>query len=254
MKQTWKKITGLFLALACMLTLVCVPASASVEVTEDMKQSLISTIQTTIEQMAQADRDSMEGQLTSSTFTSDMVEKFYDAVEEAGAFEGVNGGEVTVNEEEETATVSLDVSFEKYDAAVTASVHYTSQSSDIDDIWYAFNIDMDYPMSVLMGQAAGNTVLGLGIVFVMLIFLCFVISLFKHINRAASPKEPQKQEAPKAPVVPAAEETAEDTAAEDEIAAVIAAAVAAYEAENKTGDGYVVRSIRKVSSKSWKRA
>lgn len=254
MKQTWKKITGLFLALACTLTLMGVPVFASVEVTDDMKQSLIGTIQTTLEEMAESDQESMEGQLTVSTFTSDMLEKFYEAVEEAGQFQGVKGGEVTVDEEEETATVSLDVSFEKYDATVTANVHYASQSSDIDDIWYAFNIDMDYPMSVLMGQAAGNTVLGLGIVFIMLIFLSFVISLFKFINRAASSGEAQKTEAAQKPVVPAVESTVQESAAEDEIAAVIAAAVAAYEAENGTGDGYVVRSIRKVSSKSWKRA
>ena len=92
----------------------------------------------------------------------------------------------------------------------------------------------------------------------MLVFLSFIISLFKYVNKIGASKENVLTEVPKAaPAVPAAPVPAMETSgnmSEDEITAVIAAAIAAYEEENGSGDGYVVRSIKKVSNKSWKRA
>lgn len=260
MKQTWKKLTGLFLSLAFMLTLFAVPVRAANQVTDEVKQSMVSQIQSIVEQMAQAGRDDMKGYLNQSVFTNDMVDKFYDAMDEAGTFEKVNDSSVDVDEEKKTATVKLEVSFEKYDAVITAKCNYASTSSDIDEIWSAFNVDLDYPMSVLMEQAGLNTLMGLCIVFIMLIFLSFVISLFKHVNKIGGTKE--KKAAPAAPApapkaaasaAPAAVETSGGMA-EDEIAVVIAAAIAAYEGEHGGGDDFVVRSIKKVNRKSWKRA
>lgn len=100
-------------------------------------------------------------------------------------------------------------------------------------------------------QNAGlNTLMGMGIVFIVLILISFIISLFKYIGRAEEKiSAGKKQETPE----PETPEVPEENLADDrELAAVIAAAVAAY--EGKTPDGLVVRSIRQVPGQNrWKR-
>jgi sodium pump decarboxylase gamma subunit len=103
-------------------------------------------------------------------------------------------------------------------------------------------------MGELMGKAALNTLIGMGTVFVVLILISCIISLFKFIPKIQESFTKKK-----------AKETAgvdnavahivvqEETGADDlELAAVIAAAIAAYEGSAST-DGFVVRSIRKVN-------
>lgn len=90
-----------------------------------------------------------------------------------------------------------------------------------------------------------NTLMGLGTVFIMLVFLSFVIYLFRFIPNPDNKKKKEAAAPAPAPVpVPAVvEEEVDDT----ELIAVIAAAIAA--SEGTTTDGFVVRSIRKVNRK-----
>lgn len=98
-----------------------------------------------------------------------------------------------------------------------------------------------------------NTLLGMGTVFVVLIFISIIISLFGVIHNILEKKEKKKQEAaktvqtqPAAPAVPAAQPTAAD---DSELVAVIAAAIAASMTETTgqvvSADGLVIRSIKK---------
>ena len=113
-------------------------------------------------------------------------------------------------------------------------------------------------MGELLANAGLNTLMGMGVVFVVLILISFVISGFSLINKAEASLKKKKDKnqpvspAPKAavPAAPAAVE--EDVTDDTELAAVIAAAIAAY--EGTAAEGIVVRSIRKVNSqKTWKR-
>ena len=91
--------------------------------------------------------------------------------------------------------------------------------------------------------------MGVGIVFIVLVFLSFLISLFRFIPGLV---EGKKKEAPAAPApapVPVAAPAAEDVTDDTELIAVIAAAIAA--SEGTSTDGFVVRSIRKVNRKRW---
>lgn len=123
-------------------------------------------------------------------------------------------------------------------------------------------------MMELMREAALNTVLGMGMTFLVLILLSGIITLFgRGINAFQNRKVPERTapaaaepvpetkavvpEAPKAPaagdsdlmaVLAAAVAAYESDTMSPEIAAVIAAAVAAYEGP---GNGFVVRKIRK---------
>lgn len=110
-----------------------------------------------------------------------------------------------------------------------------------------------------MAEAAVNTVIGITVVFLALLFISFVISLFKYINKfeqkladkKAGKAAPAPQQAPApAPVVEAEPET-DDL----ELIAVITAAIHAYEeaqGNSVTGD-LVVRSIKKRNSR-WQNA
>ena len=104
-------------------------------------------------------------------------------------------------------------------------------------------------MSEILEKAGLNTLLGMGTVFVMLIFMSFIISLIKYVPALLNgTSKKKKEEAPKAapaPAVAAAVEEMDDT----ELVAVIAAAIAA--AEGTTTDGFVVRSIKRRKSNKW---
>ena len=99
-----------------------------------------------------------------------------------------------------------------------------------------------------MTTALVNTLMGMGVVFVVLIFIAFVISLFNYLPKPGSKKapvpttpEPVKEVAP---VVEEVQESTDDT----ELVAVITAAIMSYKAsigEEVPADGLVVRSIRK---------
>ena len=89
-----------------------------------------------------------------------------------------------------------------------------------------------------------NTIMGIAIVFIVLIFLSFLIYLFRFIpNQEANKKAQAAAPAPAPVAAPVEVAEADDT----ELIAVIAAAIAA--AEGTTTDGFVVRSIRKINRK-----
>jgi len=110
-----------------------------------------------------------------------------------------------------------------------------------------------YSNKELVGQAGMNTLIGMGTVFIVLIFISFIISLFKYLPAlfAKKPKvEPEKKvEAPKAPAKPVLANT-ENLADDSQLVAVITAAIYAYESQCGNGaiskDKLVVRSIKRV--------
>ena len=80
-----------------------------------------------------------------------------------------------------------------------------------------------------MEKAGLNTLLGMGTVFAVLIFISFLISLFKYIPAIQNAFGKKKDDL--------------------ELIAVISAAIAA--AEETTTDGFVVRSIKRRPSNKW---
>ena len=116
----------------------------------------------------------------------------------------------------------------------------------------------EYTFSENMGQGFMNMLVGMGTVFIVLIFISLLISCFKYINQFEAKmknKGSQKESAP-APVITAApveEPAAEENLADDlELVAVITAAIAA--STGASPSGLVVRSIRRAQSGKWKKA
>ena len=110
-------------------------------------------------------------------------------------------------------------------------------------------------LGATMGKAGLNTAMGISIVFITLAFISCVIALEGKIfttieKKKSAPKtvEP-KEEDTAAPAVAETVETVDTASQDEEIVAVITAAIAAFEAETGyavPADQLVVRSIRRL--------
>lgn len=115
-----------------------------------------------------------------------------------------------------------------------------------------------------LADAGINTLIGIVVVFCALIFISFVISLFKYIS-VFEKKFADKKAAKNLPaeaiaqiVTQIAEQEEQNLADDGELVAVISAAIRAYEeaqgdAAVVAGD-LVVRSIKKIDKKRWQNA
>ena len=164
--------------------------------------------------------------------------------EELGNFVEIESVESGISEDGYTMKLN-----DKTDVTVVYEANQKDQS-------ISFSWEINYPMSQLIERAALNTVMGLGIVFLTLLFLSWLIGKL-HIIPDMIEKKAKKNEpvAPAAPVTfaaPEAEEEEEDLTDDLELVAVITAAIAA--SENTSGDGFVVRSIKKANKRNWQRA
>lgn len=107
-------------------------------------------------------------------------------------------------------------------------------------------------LALILEKALLNTLLGMGTVFVVLIFICLLISCFKYIpklqDKFSKKTAPEPAKAAPAPVTAVLEEE-EEPEDDLELAAVITAAVAA--SMGSSTDGFVVRSIKRASNRKW---
>ena len=104
-----------------------------------------------------------------------------------------------------------------------------------------------------------TTGMGMGITFGILILLCFIIMLMTKVLGIADNKKKKVQEAPAAaapaPVVPAVPEPEENLMDDEELVAVIMAAITAAQGPGKQNNLYI-RKIRRTSddTPAWSRA
>ena len=106
-----------------------------------------------------------------------------------------------------------------------------------------------------MSEAGLNTLMGMGIVFLVLIFISFIIWLMGFIPKMMSgEKKTAPAPAPATSQAPAAVSEPEELSDDLELVAVITAAIMASMGEEAPEDGLVVRSIRKRTAGSWKNA
>ncbi len=171
--------------------------------------------------------------------------------EELGVFTGVN--EQTIEENGNEVTVVTDAAYDSVPdkTKVTVTMTYDMKKGTVGvPEW-----EIGYPKSKLVAEAGLNTLLGLGTVFIVLVFLSFVIANIHWIpdlvDKAKKKNAPPVQEtkAVPAPAAPAPVVEEEDLTDDTELVAVIAAAIAA--SEQVPVDGFVVRSIRKAKRNKW---
>ncbi|MEY8515566.1 OadG family transporter subunit [Lachnospiraceae bacterium 29-84] len=165
----------------------------------------------------------------------------WDALQESvGAFQEL--GKFTITKSGKTLTCEQEIIFENRPVLLTYVYNYHDMA--LNDI----TIDEVQSLGEKMTNAALNTLMGMGIVFVVLILISLIISGFKvfpYLEQKAKAKQAAKApEAPKAPEVAPAPAAPVAAAQDDlELAAVIAAAIAA--STGTSTDGFVVRSIKR---------
>ena len=193
--------------------------------------------------MFSSDTFNFEGKAIRSALTS-----FQSGIEKMGGIKEFGAPESKIDGD--TIVVKIPVTGEK----ATGSVELIFTN----DIFYSLKsctLNIDESVSDLMIKAALNTVLGMGTVFAVLILISWIISMLSFVNKFQ--EEPKKKEAPAQTAAPASapasvEEADEELADDEELVAVIAAAIAAY--EGTSADGFRVRSIRRANTGKWKRA
>lgn len=244
MKHIFKKISAVLAAAACAASLTVAGTAvawAEEEIDANVKEALIATAEGLTETIIPLSEEEIDAYIESGDeFTVSAMEAWEGSLEEVGEKSADQGkaGETEIVLADDQYTVTVPVLFEKADANFVYL--FDEQGTPL-----SMTVDVQYPMGVTLQRAGLNTVMGLGTVFIMLIFLSFIIYLFKFVPMIFGGKKEEKKEAPApAPVVvaPVQEET-DDT----ELIAVISAAIAA--SEGTSTDGFVVRSIRKVNRK-----
>ena len=113
------------------------------------------------------------------------------------------------------------------------------------------NTNVDLTLGESMSKAGTNTLIGMGTVFVMLVIISFIIramGIIPKIMSAGSRKEESVDNAISG-IIEREEAGASETVDDGELIAVIAAAIAAAEGSNPasaSGEGFTVRSIRRI--------
>ena len=249
MKKSLRKILVLAASLILALSMAVPVFAASLD--EATEESLKSSVQQFLEQVYTLDDASLQQMRASGGF----YEVFYDSWEEekdtVGDVQNVEVTDVKQDEDDGTITVTADVQFSKKNAEVILYFDSSMQPTN-------YEMNVSYTLGEKLEQAAQNMAVGLIVVFAILIFLTFVIYLFRFIpngDKKAKKASSDSEEPVIAPARPAASQAAvaAGTESEDEIIAVMAAAIAAANEEAPVEGGYVVRSIRKVGSRGWKR-
>ena len=238
-----KKITSVFMTFLVMAALVIGSTSvvfAADKVDDTVKSTLVTTAEGLTDAIVQLKDEEIENYMSSGDdFTTSAMQSWQTSKDELGAKKDSNG-ETTVTFKDDQYTVTVPLKFEK------AEANFVSQGTPT-----SMSVDVQYGMGKTLQRAGLNTLMGIGTVFVMLILLSLLISLFRFIanpeaKKAAEAKAAKAaKEAEAAAIAQTAPAQAEENLADDgELVAVIATAIAA--AEGTTTDGFVVRSIRKV--------
>lgn len=178
------------------------------------------------------------------------VTSWMSVMKDTGAFVGVISSDTVLSEDDEYVSTVM-AQFKNRNAEF--KMFMTEGDQGLMPTSIAFT--PEYTFGEKMEKAAMNTLLGMGTVFMVLIFISLIIAGMKFVNIfEAKMKAKQETAAPAAPApaVEAAEAEEEELVDDLELVAVITAAIAA--ASNSSTDGLVVRSIKRAPGAKWKRA
>ncbi len=191
----------------------------------------------------------------------DMCSGTVTAMEEAGE-PGSSVKAISYEMENDTVTVVCTVAYAERDVdyELTYSVNEKSEYNPYVTTYELTQavVSTQYTMGELLQMAGMNTLMGIGIVFVVLIFISLIISLFRFLPGSGARQQKAKEAAKQAVSLPTQTEEKEPEGTDNasnlmdnkELVAVITAAVYAANADNSviiSSDKLVVRSIKRAS-------
>lgn len=170
-----------------------------------------------------------------------IINSWQAAEKECGAY--VGHGEYVVEATNGGYEVSTEAEYEDRKATI---LFVFDENMNVESM----DVSAKFSMGEILTKAGLNTLLGMGTVFAVLIFLAFLISLMKYIPVVMDMFTKKEKDAVKAESVNNEAVMAEAEVSDDlELIAVITAAIAAQ--EGTSTDGFVVRSIRRRTSNNW---
>lgn len=156
-----------------------------------------SAAETLISQIAGFSENEIENYLAQDdAFTTATMESWKSVKDELGAYSSIVSQDV--EKDGDVVTISTVAQFEKAKADVVLMLDLGQQ------MYTSMTYSVQYSLAANMQRAGMNTLMGIGIVFLMLLFLSFVIGLFKYIEKFQNVgKKKAAEEAPKAEEAPA---------------------------------------------------
>ncbi len=259
MKQIKKHFVWILCTVFCLMSLTaCGKAAESGSALDpQMTTYMIQTAGSVLEEvtsMAESDIDMIIEQGASEPGVLAGLESYKSLKSDLGALVSVSP-EGTVTEVDDGYEIAVTAQFEQRECEFVLGID--------DQVAQMISMTFNpvYSLGENMTKAALNTLMGMGTVFLVLIFISLLISCFKYINviekkmkeKSAPAAAPAPAPAPAPVPVPAAEYE-EDVTDDLELVAVITAAIAAASESAAPADGLVVRSIRRVPNSKWKNA
>lgn len=166
---------------------------------------------------------------------------------ETGAYSSYDSVEVNELDEPNQVEITAVMHFEKKDIKIILNVTcFETIGSQVVSTDFSLADEGEQTFGEKMLEAASNTLIGMGVVFIVLIFIYLIISCFAFIPKITEKIENRKNKKQEVQVAESADTPVETVVAEEdntELIAVIAAAIAA--SEQTSTDSFVVRSIRR---------
>lgn len=236
-----KKSLAVISILACILGLCACGSNSQTAVepflTVDEAVSVGTQTAEAIVMIVEQDaREQYEGQ----TVILAGIDSWKDSLDEIGTYTGVISASAEVEKDE--AVIEVNMGGTSHDAVMEIII--------TEEGYTGISTTVTYSFGEIMAKAGLNTLIGMGVVFVVLILISIIISLFAFIPRIQSSLSKKNREAARAEKSDAVDNTIaqiiekEQQADDSELVAVIAAAIAASEGASGTDD-FVVRSIRR---------
>lgn len=213
-------------------------------------QNYVSLVQQ-LSTMTESEREYVEENYSSQPQTVAIIQAYNKSVdtEKYGAFVSSKDDVKVVENKDEDGTDAVDVTvtlaFEKKDYILTLHVDcFDIIGASVNTVTIKAKGEGEESLVEKMADAAGNTLMGMGTVFLVLIFISLLISCFKFVPQIMDKLSKKSSVGEKPEVVEEISETVTANEEDDsELIAVIAAAIAA--SEQTSTDSFVVRSIRR---------
>lgn len=164
---------------------------------------------------------------------------------EIGKYDSIT--DTAVEEKDGTIYVKETVKFEKGSVILTVCFDKTIADTNAYNAVTQVTVEKaETGGNASLTDAAANTLMGMGTVFIILIFISFLISLLKFVPKLLQKKEVEKKEeigvSTTSNVIGKEQE---ELSNDKELVAVITAAIMASMEEEAPEDGLIVRSIRR---------
>ena len=183
MRKNWKKLVSLVLTAACTMVVTVAPVFADAASTPAYSPVEASTVDSLLSSSAQwvgqslmtySDDDLANMEASDQQFYARAAEAWEEAKADLGEVKSLEDGTLEVDGDFVTCTIPGE--FEKNPGIVRVFWNISTGTPVPTDL----TITVEESKGVLIGQAGMNTIIGIGTVFVMLIFLIFVISSFDY--------------------------------------------------------------------------